>query len=109
MLASGECAFWVADVSGKGIGAALLMTTLQTELRALIHAEPDLARLAVELNHRVTLIAPLGTYATLFLGVLSACEKAYALRQRRTPAAAMGERAGDRRQQRFLRRSCKRR
>lgn len=75
MLATGECAFWVADVSGKGIGAALLMTTLQTELRALIHAEPDLARLAAELNHRVTLIAPLGTYATLFLGVLSAAKQ----------------------------------
>jgi len=72
MLASGECAFWVADVSGKGIGAALLMTTLQTELRALIRAEPDLARLAAELNTRVTEVAPLGTYATLFLGVLSA-------------------------------------
>jgi sigma-B regulation protein RsbU (phosphoserine phosphatase) len=72
MLSSGECAFWVADVSGKGIGAALLMTTLQTELRALIRAESDLARLAAELNTRVTAVAPLGTYATLFLGVLSA-------------------------------------
>lgn len=72
MLPSGECAFWVADVSGKGIGAALLMTTLQTELRALIRAETDLARLAAELNTRVTTLAPLGTYATLFLGVLSA-------------------------------------
>jgi sigma-B regulation protein RsbU (phosphoserine phosphatase) len=71
MLATGECGFWVADVSGKGIGAALLMTTLQTELRALIRAETDLARLAAELNTRVTEVAPLGTYATLFLGVLS--------------------------------------
>lgn len=72
MLPSGECGFWVADVSGKGIGAALLMTTLQTELRALVRAERDLARLAAELNRKVTEVAPLGTYATLFLGVLSA-------------------------------------
>jgi sigma-B regulation protein RsbU (phosphoserine phosphatase) len=72
MLPTGECAFWVADVSGKGIGAALLMTTLQTELRALVRAESDLARLATELNRRVTSVAPLGTYATLFLGVLNA-------------------------------------
>jgi sigma-B regulation protein RsbU (phosphoserine phosphatase) len=72
MLPSGECGFWVADVSGKGIGAALLMTTLQTELRALVRAERDLARLASELNKKVTEVAPLGTYATLFLGVLSA-------------------------------------
>lgn len=71
MLPSGECAFWVADVSGKGIGAALLMSTLQTELRAFIRAEPDLAKLATELNARVTDVAPLGTYATLFLGVLN--------------------------------------
>lgn len=70
-LPSGECAFWVADVSGKGIGAALLMTTLQTELRALVRAESDLSRLATELDARVAAVAPLGTFATLFLGVLS--------------------------------------
>jgi sigma-B regulation protein RsbU (phosphoserine phosphatase) len=72
VLPSGECAFWVADVSGKGIGAALLMTTLQTELRALVRAESDLSSLATELDARVTAAAPLGTFATLFLGVLSA-------------------------------------
>jgi len=71
MLSPDECAFWVADVSGKGVGAALLMTTLQTELRALVRAEKDLARLARELDRRVTAAAPLGTYATLFLGLLS--------------------------------------
>lgn len=72
MLPSGECAFWVADVSGKGIGAALLMTTLQTELRAFVRAVSDLSQLACELNARVNKVAPLGTYATLFLGVISA-------------------------------------
>jgi sigma-B regulation protein RsbU (phosphoserine phosphatase) len=71
VLPSGECAFWVADVSGKGIGAALLMTTLQTELRALVRAENDLAGLATELDTRVGMVAPLGTFVTLFLGVLS--------------------------------------
>jgi serine phosphatase RsbU (regulator of sigma subunit) len=71
MLPSGECAFWVADVSGKGIGAALLMSTLQTELRAIVRAESDLERLGAELNSRVTDVAPLGTYATLFLGILN--------------------------------------
>jgi sigma-B regulation protein RsbU (phosphoserine phosphatase) len=72
MLSEDECAFWVADVSGKGIGAALLMTTIQTELRALVRAENDLARLAAELHKRVAAAAPIGTYATLFLGALSA-------------------------------------
>jgi phosphoserine phosphatase RsbU/P len=72
MLSPDECAFWVADVSGKGVGAALLMTTLQTELRALVRAEKNLAGLARELDKRVVSAAPVGTYATLFLGVLSA-------------------------------------
>ena len=72
VLTPQTCAFWVADVSGKGIGAALLMTTLQTELRALVRAESDLAHLARELDERVAAAAPLGTYATLFLGLLSA-------------------------------------
>lgn len=71
VLPAGECAFWVADVSGKGIGAALLMTTLQTELRTLAREEDDLSKLAAELDARVGAVAPLGTYATLFLGVLS--------------------------------------
>jgi sigma-B regulation protein RsbU (phosphoserine phosphatase) len=72
MLPTGECAFWVADVSGKGVGAALLMTTLQTELRAFVRSNADLGQLAFELNARVNHVAPLGTYATLFLGVISA-------------------------------------
>jgi phosphoserine phosphatase RsbU/P len=71
MLSSGECVFWVADVSGKGIGAALLMTTLQTELRALVRAESNLSLLATELDARVGAVAPLGTFVTLFLGVVS--------------------------------------
>ena len=71
MLANGDCAFWIVDVSGKGIGAALLMTTLQTELRAIVREHADLAQLAADLNTRVARVAPVGTYATLFLGLLS--------------------------------------
>jgi sigma-B regulation protein RsbU (phosphoserine phosphatase) len=77
-LANGDLAFWLADVSGKGIGAALLMTTLQTELRALVREQTDLSRLASELNTRVSAVAPLGTYATLFLGVV--CARSHTLR-----------------------------
>ena len=69
---TGACAFWVADVSGKGIGAALLMVTLQTELRALVRLANDLAEVAAALNQRIRAVAPIGTYATLFLGVLNA-------------------------------------
>jgi sigma-B regulation protein RsbU (phosphoserine phosphatase) len=51
------------------------MTTLQTELRALVRSESDLARLAAELDARVSAAAPIGTYATLFLGVVSSEEE----------------------------------
>lgn len=96
MLPTGECAFWVADVSGKGIGAALLMTTLQTELRALVRAETDLARLATELNEKVTQVAPLGTYATMFLGVLSAeAERMRFINAGHLPPVWMNRRIGD--------------
>jgi phosphoserine phosphatase RsbU/P len=71
---TGACAFWVADVSGKGIGAALLMATLQTELRALARTAEDLAQLATDVHRRVQAVAPSGTYATLFFGVLNARE-----------------------------------
>jgi phosphoserine phosphatase RsbU/P len=71
VLPNGDCAFWIVDVSGKGIGAALLMTTLQTELRAIVREHADLAQLAADLNARVARVAPTGTYATLFLGLLS--------------------------------------
>ena len=75
VLPTGECVFWVADVSGKGIGAALLMNSLQTELRALVREEKDLSRVAAELNSRLNSVAPLGTYATLFLGIISPDEE----------------------------------
>jgi len=74
-LPGGECAFWVADVSGKGIGAALLMTTMQIEMRDLIRDQRDLASGVAELNRRVNAVAPLGTYATLFLGILNSAKE----------------------------------
>lgn len=70
VLPTGGCIFWVADVSGKGIGAALLMNSLQTELRALVHTERNLSKMIKELNERMNEVAPLGTYATLFLGLI---------------------------------------
>lgn len=71
VLPSGRLVFWVADVSGKGIGAALLMNSMQTELRALTLIENDLSKVTKKLNERISEVAPSGTYATLFLGVIS--------------------------------------
>ncbi len=46
----GKLAVVIADVAGKGVGAALLMAVLQASLRALISTTPDPAALVHQLN-----------------------------------------------------------
>ncbi|MGI8672949.1 MAG: PP2C family protein-serine/threonine phosphatase [Luteitalea sp.] len=61
------CLFCVADVSGKGLAASLLMSTIQSTLRALLGREAslaDLARCASELLFATT---PGSKYATAAL------------------------------------------
>jgi phosphoserine phosphatase RsbU/P len=47
----GAIEFLVADVSGKGVGASLLMSTFLASARVLYHGGPDLGELATRLNH----------------------------------------------------------
>ena len=62
-------AFLIADVSGKGLGAALLTPMLQGALSSLtIGADP--ARLIQNINRFLCEHAEVGRYATLFLGTL---------------------------------------
>jgi phosphoserine phosphatase RsbU/P len=62
-------AFLIADVSGKGLGAALLTPMLQGALSSLtIGADP--ARLIENINRFLCEHAEVGRYATLFLGTL---------------------------------------
>lgn len=67
---SGELVFCVADVSGKGIPAALLMSNFQAVLRALIHFHPNLRKLVAELNKSVLNITKGDKFITLFIGKL---------------------------------------
>jgi serine phosphatase RsbU (regulator of sigma subunit) len=69
-LADGRLALLVGDVSGKGVGAALLMANVQATLRARIPLETDLARLADSLDSEIDANTPRGVYLTLFLGIL---------------------------------------
>jgi sigma-B regulation protein RsbU (phosphoserine phosphatase) len=69
-LREGEVAVLLGDVSGKGVGAALLMASLQATLRARLALEPDLARLVDGLDRELGRGEPLAPYVTLFLGVL---------------------------------------
>ena len=59
--------FCIADVSGKGISAALLMANFQANLRALYTYEIPLEELVEELNKRVVASANGEKFITLFI------------------------------------------
>lgn len=57
----------IGDVCGKGIGAALLMASLQASLRAqAMHAYSDLSTLIAEVDRLVLAVSPKHLYASLF-------------------------------------------
>jgi len=57
----------IGDVSGKGIGAALIMASLQASLRAqALHAHSDLAALMASVDKLVYASSPMHLYASLF-------------------------------------------
>jgi serine phosphatase RsbU (regulator of sigma subunit) len=69
-LADGRIAVLVGDVSGKGVGAALLMANIQATLRARLQLESDLAQLADSVDHDIAANTPPEVYITLFVGLL---------------------------------------
>ncbi|HEU4716421.1 MAG TPA: PP2C family protein-serine/threonine phosphatase [Bacteroidia bacterium] len=62
-----EVAICVADVSGKGVPAALLMSNFQANLRILLHHIPNLPDLIRELNTKVSVNAKGEKFITLFI------------------------------------------
>ena len=70
LLRDGRIALLVGDVSGKGVGAALLMANLQAALRTRLALGQDLASLAQELDVDIDRTTPGPVYATLFVGIL---------------------------------------
>lgn len=73
----GELFLLIADVSGKGVAAALISAALQSAVRALVHEQRDLARLAGSVNRLIYDLAGGRKYATCFLGRLSNHELEY--------------------------------
>ena len=68
-LGDGRTAFLVADVSGKGLGAALLTTMLQGALSGMtIGADP--ARVFNHINNFLCEHSEVGRYATVFFGII---------------------------------------
>ncbi len=60
--------FCIADVSGKGMGAALLMSNFQAIVRSLFTANIPMSRLVKELNERLNYNSKNDKFITAFLG-----------------------------------------
>jgi serine phosphatase RsbU (regulator of sigma subunit) len=68
-LSDNRTAFLIADVSGKGLGAALLTTMLQGALSAMTLGT-DPAQVFNHVNKFLCSHAEVGRYATMFFGIL---------------------------------------
>jgi phosphoserine phosphatase RsbU/P len=66
-----EFIFCIADVSGKGIAAALLMSNIQATLHSLINYTHNLKDLILEINKRVITNARHEKFVSIFLGKLN--------------------------------------
>jgi len=66
-LNENELVFCMADVSGKGVSAALLMSNFQANLRALLNHTTSLTDLVRELNEKVISSAKGEKFITLFI------------------------------------------
>lgn len=68
--------FCIADVSGKGIPAALLVSTLQATFRATIE-QPDLLEAITRINKVICRSTPSYNYITFFYGLLNKHSKSF--------------------------------
>lgn len=64
-------AFCIADVSGKGVSAAILMSNFQANLRAGVKHAVSLAELVDDLNQKVMENAMGEKFITMFIGVFN--------------------------------------
>ncbi len=63
----GQIAFCIADITGKGVAAALLMANFQANFRALITRRPTLEEIVNELNAAVFNVTQGDKFITLFI------------------------------------------
>lgn len=61
----------IADVSGKGVSASLLMASLRAALHSELRPDHDLARLAAKLSDFVFKSSPINDFITFFWGELN--------------------------------------
>jgi len=65
-----QTAFCIADVAGKGMPAALLMSSLQAALQPLVRQNLPPAELCQRLNRILCEVTPVGKFISFFYGVL---------------------------------------
>lgn len=70
VLDNGHLALLMGDVSGKGVGAALLMANIQASLKIRLGLGQSLAAVADALDRDIESNSPGPVYATLFIGVM---------------------------------------
>lgn len=68
-LENGHVALLVGDVSGKGVGAALLMANIQASLRTRLAMGQSLAAIAESLDREMATTSGSRLYVTLFIGI----------------------------------------
>ncbi len=66
----GSMGLFIADVCGKGLAAALMMSSLQARVQMLLESAPDSASALTILNRNLSLRFPLGRFITAFFGLL---------------------------------------
>jgi serine phosphatase RsbU (regulator of sigma subunit) len=69
-LDDGQLALLMGDVSGKGVGAALLMANIQASLKVRLGLGQGLAAVADALDRDIEANSPGPVYATLFMALL---------------------------------------
>ncbi len=66
-----EYVFCIADVSGKGAPAALIMSNLQASLRVMVDADIPLNEIVQKINKIIYTNTPFDKFITAFFGVLN--------------------------------------
>jgi sigma-B regulation protein RsbU (phosphoserine phosphatase) len=71
-LGDDRCGIVLADVSGKGMPAALLMSATRAILRSLVKLDPSPGKTLMQLNQILMEDFPMGKFVTMIYGVLDA-------------------------------------
>ena len=84
----------IADVSGHGVGSALLMASVRAALRALVRHEPSGRNLVARLNDLIHDDVQDGRFITFFLGRFDSVQPGLRARRRGAHAAGVLPRRG---------------